>query len=228
MPPRRLKKKSVKRLVEKRVAKAIEEYEKSRANLDSAGTSLFNGNGRVWSVKALDIEGGASEICPRQIEIQKDGARALDSDSEGDDIKGITTIVFHELDLLNIYFSKLKPHLMMPSTWPRNLVKQAFQGRETRLVKATKGSGKITKGTPTTITPTTTTTTPQPKQNSSPSTKLEEKLPGLMLASTALRVEVMWESTSVTVAPTFLTIMRRCLQVSEVPKNWSSRERLQS
>ncbi|GJW41361.1 hypothetical protein Tco_0067206 [Tanacetum coccineum] len=34
MPPRRLKKKSVKRLVGKRVAKAIEEYEKSRANLD--------------------------------------------------------------------------------------------------------------------------------------------------------------------------------------------------
>ncbi|GJY28530.1 hypothetical protein Tco_0404297 [Tanacetum coccineum] len=39
MPPRRLKKKSVKRLVEKHVAKVIEEYEKSRANLDSAGSS---------------------------------------------------------------------------------------------------------------------------------------------------------------------------------------------
>ncbi|GJR13796.1 putative reverse transcriptase domain-containing protein [Tanacetum coccineum] len=44
MPPRRLKNKSIKRLVEKRVAKAIEEYEKSRANLDSAGSS--NGNPR--------------------------------------------------------------------------------------------------------------------------------------------------------------------------------------
>ncbi|GJY17413.1 putative reverse transcriptase domain-containing protein [Tanacetum coccineum] len=42
MPPRRLKKRSVKRLVEKRVAKAIEEYEKSRANLDSAGSSGGN------------------------------------------------------------------------------------------------------------------------------------------------------------------------------------------
>ncbi|GKA18813.1 putative reverse transcriptase domain-containing protein [Tanacetum coccineum] len=42
MPPRRLKKKYVKRLVEKRVAKAIEEYEKSRANLDSAGSSGGN------------------------------------------------------------------------------------------------------------------------------------------------------------------------------------------
>ncbi|GKA67426.1 hypothetical protein Tco_0767343 [Tanacetum coccineum] len=42
MPPRRLKRKSVKRLVEKRVAKAIEEYEKSRANLDSARSSGGN------------------------------------------------------------------------------------------------------------------------------------------------------------------------------------------
>ncbi|GKD84432.1 putative reverse transcriptase domain-containing protein, partial [Tanacetum coccineum] len=52
MPPRRFKKKSVKRLVEKRVAKAIEEYEKSRANLDSAGSSGGNpGNaGRTVNV----------------------------------------------------------------------------------------------------------------------------------------------------------------------------------
>ncbi|GKA87118.1 putative reverse transcriptase domain-containing protein [Tanacetum coccineum] len=42
MPPRRFKKKSVKRLVEKHVAKAIEEYEKNRANLDSAGSSGGN------------------------------------------------------------------------------------------------------------------------------------------------------------------------------------------
>ncbi|GKE63384.1 hypothetical protein Tco_1513751 [Tanacetum coccineum] len=42
MQPRRLKKKSIKRLVEKHVAKAIEEYEKSRANLDSAGSSGGN------------------------------------------------------------------------------------------------------------------------------------------------------------------------------------------
>ncbi|GKC55329.1 putative reverse transcriptase domain-containing protein [Tanacetum coccineum] len=42
MPPRRLKKKSVKRLMEKHVAKAIKEYEKSRANLDSAGSSGGN------------------------------------------------------------------------------------------------------------------------------------------------------------------------------------------
>ncbi|GKD64286.1 hypothetical protein Tco_1306394, partial [Tanacetum coccineum] len=44
-PPRRLKKKSIKTLVEKRVAKAIEKYEKSRANLDSAESS----GGNPWN-----------------------------------------------------------------------------------------------------------------------------------------------------------------------------------
>ncbi|GJZ70600.1 putative reverse transcriptase domain-containing protein [Tanacetum coccineum] len=54
MPPRRLLKKvSVKRLVERRVAKAIEEYKKSRANLDGAGSSGGNnGNaGRTVNVQ---------------------------------------------------------------------------------------------------------------------------------------------------------------------------------
>ncbi|GJY28948.1 putative reverse transcriptase domain-containing protein [Tanacetum coccineum] len=46
MPPRRLKKKSVKRLVEKRVAKAIEEYEKTRANPGNAsGSGSTNAGG---------------------------------------------------------------------------------------------------------------------------------------------------------------------------------------
>ncbi|GJZ27839.1 putative reverse transcriptase domain-containing protein [Tanacetum coccineum] len=42
MPLKRLKKKSIKRLVEKRVAKAIDEYEKTKANLDNAGSSGGN------------------------------------------------------------------------------------------------------------------------------------------------------------------------------------------
>ncbi|GKF21424.1 hypothetical protein Tco_0070062 [Tanacetum coccineum] len=57
MPPRRrLKKVFVKRLVERRVAKAIEEYEKSRANLDGAGSSGGNnGNaGRTVNVQGLE------------------------------------------------------------------------------------------------------------------------------------------------------------------------------
>ncbi|GKC61158.1 putative reverse transcriptase domain-containing protein [Tanacetum coccineum] len=48
MPPRRLKKKSVKRLVEKRVTKAIEEYKKTRANPSNAGGSgTTNAGGTV-------------------------------------------------------------------------------------------------------------------------------------------------------------------------------------
>nr|GEY43308.1 hypothetical protein [Tanacetum cinerariifolium] len=39
MPPKRLRKKSIKRLVERRVAKAIEEYEKTRADSSNAGGS---------------------------------------------------------------------------------------------------------------------------------------------------------------------------------------------
>nr|GFB88529.1 hypothetical protein [Tanacetum cinerariifolium] len=39
MPPRRLRKKSIKKLVEKRVAKAIEEYEKTKADSINAGGS---------------------------------------------------------------------------------------------------------------------------------------------------------------------------------------------
>ncbi|GJX44356.1 hypothetical protein Tco_0261032 [Tanacetum coccineum] len=48
-----MKKVSIKRLVERRVAKAIEEYEKSRANLDGAGSSGGNnGNaGRTMNVQ---------------------------------------------------------------------------------------------------------------------------------------------------------------------------------
>ncbi|GJU14858.1 putative reverse transcriptase domain-containing protein [Tanacetum coccineum] len=58
MPPRRLKKKSIKKLVEKRVAKAIEEYKKSRANLDSAGSSGGNpGNAGV----TMNVAGFRSE-----------------------------------------------------------------------------------------------------------------------------------------------------------------------
>ncbi|GKE29200.1 putative reverse transcriptase domain-containing protein, partial [Tanacetum coccineum] len=54
MSPRRLKKKSVKRLVKKRVAKAIEEYKKSRANLDSAESSGGNTGNAGGTVNVQD------------------------------------------------------------------------------------------------------------------------------------------------------------------------------
>ncbi|GJY71061.1 hypothetical protein Tco_0474764 [Tanacetum coccineum] len=46
----------------------------------------------------------------------------------------------------------------MPSTWPVNWSSKQFRVGLLELVKATKGNGKTTKETPTTITPTTTTT----------------------------------------------------------------------
>ncbi|GJU77903.1 putative reverse transcriptase domain-containing protein [Tanacetum coccineum] len=58
--PIRLKKKYVKRLVEKRVAKAIEEYEKSRPNLDSAGSSGGNTRNNGGTVNKVEQ---VFEIC---------------------------------------------------------------------------------------------------------------------------------------------------------------------
>nr|GEV42391.1 hypothetical protein [Tanacetum cinerariifolium] len=58
MPPRRLKKKYVKRLVEKRVAKAIEEYKKTRANLDNAkslGGNSENDGEMHWIEKVEQV-----------------------------------------------------------------------------------------------------------------------------------------------------------------------------
>nr|GEV90403.1 hypothetical protein [Tanacetum cinerariifolium] len=60
MPPRRLKKKSVKRLVEKHVAKAIEEYEKTRANLDNAKSSGGNSENAGGIV---NVQGFSHKTC---------------------------------------------------------------------------------------------------------------------------------------------------------------------
>ncbi|GJV37920.1 hypothetical protein Tco_1410397 [Tanacetum coccineum] len=54
MPPRRFKKKSVKRIVEKRVAKAIEEYEKTRADSNNTGGS---GSANTRGTVAPDVQG---------------------------------------------------------------------------------------------------------------------------------------------------------------------------
>ncbi|GJU12138.1 putative reverse transcriptase domain-containing protein [Tanacetum coccineum] len=54
MPPRRFKKKSVKRIVEKRVAKAIEEYEKTKADSNNTGGS---GSANTGGTVAPDVHG---------------------------------------------------------------------------------------------------------------------------------------------------------------------------
>ncbi|GJT13399.1 putative reverse transcriptase domain-containing protein [Tanacetum coccineum] len=54
MPPRRFKKKSVRKIVEKRVAKAIEEYEKTRAESNNAGGS---GSTNTGGTVAPEVQG---------------------------------------------------------------------------------------------------------------------------------------------------------------------------
>ncbi|GKB86471.1 hypothetical protein Tco_0958743 [Tanacetum coccineum] len=54
MPPRRFKKKSVKRIVEKHVAKAIEEYEKTRVDSNNTGGS---GSANTRGIVAPDVHG---------------------------------------------------------------------------------------------------------------------------------------------------------------------------
>ncbi|GJW24247.1 hypothetical protein Tco_0038058 [Tanacetum coccineum] len=56
MPPRRFKKKSVRKIVEKRVAKAIEKYEKTRADSNNTGGSgSTNTRGTVCTRDAMDV-----------------------------------------------------------------------------------------------------------------------------------------------------------------------------
>ncbi|GKA79395.1 hypothetical protein Tco_0785991 [Tanacetum coccineum] len=84
MPPRRLKNKSIKRLVEKRMAKAIEEYEKSKANLDSTRSSGENPGNAGGTMNTIDD----TEYCQKTGKNPKDGAERPDFDSlKGDDIE---------------------------------------------------------------------------------------------------------------------------------------------
>ncbi|GKC44895.1 hypothetical protein Tco_1062617 [Tanacetum coccineum] len=68
MPPRRFKKKSVKRIVEKRVAKAIEEYEKTRTDSNNAGGS---GSANTRGTVAPEMHGCVVRT--------KDGSKRLSS-----------------------------------------------------------------------------------------------------------------------------------------------------
>ncbi|GKE97552.1 putative reverse transcriptase domain-containing protein, partial [Tanacetum coccineum] len=90
MPPRRLKKKSIKRLVEKRVAKAIEEYEKTRANPGNASGSGPTNTGGMSMM--------TTEYCPA-IEIQRMEEELWTLTLKGDDIEAYNNR-FHELALM--------------------------------------------------------------------------------------------------------------------------------
>ncbi|GKB56867.1 putative reverse transcriptase domain-containing protein [Tanacetum coccineum] len=127
MPPRRLKKKSIKRFV----AKAIEEYKKSRANLDSAGSSGGNpGNAGGSMNEITDIEAYNNHfhelalMCPKLVPTKK---KKIKRYARG----------FPERIKENINSSK-------PSTlhdainMAREQVEQAVQGRATRISESNK------------------------------------------------------------------------------------------
>ncbi|GJZ57783.1 putative reverse transcriptase domain-containing protein [Tanacetum coccineum] len=99
MPPRIFKKKSVKRLVEKHVAKAIEEYEKTRADLNNAGGS---GSANTGGTVAPDVQGCSNvkammttEYYPTT-EIQKMEQELWTLTLKGDDIEAYSNR-FHKL-----------------------------------------------------------------------------------------------------------------------------------
>ncbi|GJU31042.1 putative reverse transcriptase domain-containing protein [Tanacetum coccineum] len=184
------------RVGEKVVAKAIEEYEKSRANLDSAGSSggnpgnaggtmnvhgpcaltwwngnvhtlgLVNANHIPWTEFKMMM---TTEYCPAT-EIQRMEQELWTLTLKGDDIEAYNNR-FHELAL------------MCPELVPTEK-KKIERVRLLELVKATKENGKITKETPTTttITPTTTTTTTVTETTTITNNKTgDRKLPGPML-----------------------------------------------
>nr|GEW76405.1 hypothetical protein [Tanacetum cinerariifolium] len=88
MPPRMLRKKSVKKLVERRVAKAIEEYEKTRADSINAGGSGSASTGGSTEEKDCRVrplqdvtcygcgeKGHFKDKCPKGRNQQNEGAR---------------------------------------------------------------------------------------------------------------------------------------------------------
>ncbi|GJV02836.1 putative reverse transcriptase domain-containing protein [Tanacetum coccineum] len=66
MPPRRFKKKSVRKIVERRVAKAIEKYEKTRADSNNIGHRSTNTGGTVVPEDAMDV----LLVCPESMSLK--------------------------------------------------------------------------------------------------------------------------------------------------------------
>ncbi|GJX83979.1 hypothetical protein Tco_0333460 [Tanacetum coccineum] len=91
MPPRRFKKKSVKRIVEKRVAKAIEEYEKTRADSNNTGGS---GSTNTGGTVALEVQG-----CSYKTFMNGKPQHLSSGDDIEDDIEAYNNR-FHELVLM--------------------------------------------------------------------------------------------------------------------------------
>nr|GEX07424.1 putative reverse transcriptase domain-containing protein [Tanacetum cinerariifolium] len=167
---------------ELRVAKAIEEYEKTRADSINAG-----GSGSASTGGSADVQGCSYKTfmnCKPHFFNGTEGVVGLKrwfekmeqvfeicKYTEDEKVKfAMCTLEGHALTLKSTFVGFLKESkeisllqsrklYMMPSTWPVNWLNKQFRVGLQELVKAIKGSGKTTKETPTTITLTTTTTT---------------------------------------------------------------------
>nr|GEW70855.1 retrotransposable element Tf2 [Tanacetum cinerariifolium] len=175
MPPTMIKRKAVKKMVKKRIAEAIEEYEKTRANSGNACGSGPTNTGGAMNVQEKVEQ--VFEICKCA---EEDKVMFAASTFEGCALTWWNGNV-HTLGLVNanhipwtekrlsgIFEVFLKesretsllqgPQLfMMQSTWPVNWSIKQFRVGLQELVKAIKRSRKTTKEPTTTITPTTTT-----------------------------------------------------------------------
>nr|GEV70884.1 hypothetical protein [Tanacetum cinerariifolium] len=116
MPSRRLKKKYVKRLAKKRVAKAIEEYEKTRGNMDNPGSSGGNSENAGGIV---NVQGSTK--------IQRMEQELWTLTLKGDDIEAYNNH-FHELALMCPEPTTLHEAINMS----RELVEQAVHGKAAR------------------------------------------------------------------------------------------------
>nr|GEX24544.1 putative reverse transcriptase domain, aspartic peptidase domain protein [Tanacetum cinerariifolium] len=222
----RLRKKSIKKLVERSVAKAIEEYKKTRADSINAGDLDQQVLEEVQMCK--DVPMMTTEYCPTT-EIQKMEQEPWTLTLKGDDIEAYNNR-FHELALMcpelvpterkkiekyvhgflkeskEISLIQSRQLYMMPSTWPMNWLSKQFRVGLPELVKAIKRSGKTTKETPTTITPTTTTTTTVTETTTITNNKIGgRKLRGPMLQP-QLRARVMLGICQSATVATFTTM----------------------
>ncbi|GKA03431.1 putative reverse transcriptase domain-containing protein [Tanacetum coccineum] len=136
MPPKMMKRKTVKKMVKKRIAKAIEEYEKTRANPCNAGRNvqtlgLANANQIPWNnMKAIMTTEYYTAI---EIKRMEQELRTLTL--KGDDIEAYNNR-FHEVKA-NVTSSK-PASLHDAINMARELVEQAIQAKATRIGEGNK------------------------------------------------------------------------------------------
>ncbi|GJX61088.1 putative reverse transcriptase domain-containing protein [Tanacetum coccineum] len=135
-----LKKVSVKRLVERRVAKAIEEYEKSRANLDGAGSSGGN-NGNAG--RTVNVQGCSHKTFlngkPHSFKGTEAGFILDVSEFVPTKKKKIENMSLGFPERIKGNITSSKPATLHDAiNMARELVEQSVQGRATRIGESNK------------------------------------------------------------------------------------------